>query len=118
MTMLIACLSIGKGSWAQLNQLLSSEVFDKALLITNRFGAERFTHERAELIELDLGQQVQTLRDAMREALAPRLTGETEVALNLSSGSGSEHMALLAALLKLGVAIRLVTAGEGGVDEL
>ena len=34
---------------------------------------------------------------------------DTEVALNLSSGSGKEHMALLSAILKSGLGIRLIT---------
>jgi hypothetical protein len=42
----------------------------------------------------------------------------TEVALNLVSGTGKEHMAILAALLKLGVGIRLVALTKEGFKEI
>ena len=41
-----------------------------------------------------------------------------EIALNLISGTGKEHMAILSALLKLGVGIRLVALTKDGVEEL
>ncbi len=41
-----------------------------------------------------------------------------EIALNIVSGSGKEHMAILAAVLKLGLAIRFITFENNKVIEL
>jgi hypothetical protein len=38
--------------------------------------------------------------------------------VNLISGTGKEHMAAISAVLKLGLAIRLVGVNEGGVIEV
>jgi len=40
------------------------------------------------------------------------------VALNLVSGNGKEHMAILSALLKLGIGVRLMAVTKDGVREL
>lgn len=118
MTVLIAMLSTGKGTWAEVAKLLDSETFDKAILITNDFGKEKFSHERTVLLPLQLDQPIKALQAAIIYELKTHLSAETEIALNMQSGIGSEHMALLSALLKLGVGIRLVIGTEGGVDEL
>jgi hypothetical protein len=41
-----------------------------------------------------------------------------EVAVNLFSGTGKEHMAIIASILKMGFGMRLVKHGESGVKEL
>ena len=43
---------------------------------------------------------------------------EGEVALNIVSGTGKEHMALLSALLKLGLGIRFIALTKDGVEEI
>ena len=116
MTQLVALLSSGKGSWSQVSKL--SSFFDETLLLTNDFGKEKFTPQSStELIVCDLSAPVHALEDAFIRALRPKIKG-TEVALNMTSGSGSEHMALLGALLKLGLGIRLVVATESGLTEV
>ena len=42
----------------------------------------------------------------------------TDVALNLASGTGKEHMAILSALLQLGVGIRLIGVTKEGIQEI
>ena len=56
------------------------------------------------------------LRDKIHKELKSKLSGD--VAVNLISGSGKEHMALLGALTKCGVGIRFVTSNEKGLVEL
>ncbi|KHO49333.1 MAG: hypothetical protein QT04_C0060G0026 [archaeon GW2011_AR11] len=50
-------------------------------------------------------------------ALRPYLT-DFETGLNMVSGTGKEHMCVLAALLKLGVGVRLVALTKEGVQQL
>ena len=118
MTSLIACLSSGKGSWAKIYNIINGAVWEKVFLITNDFGKEKFEVKKGvELIVLDLDKSPDILSDEIIAALHDRDLG-SEIAINLSSGSGDEHMALLSAVLKLGVGIRLVFAQNGKVEEL
>ena len=118
MPQLIACLSTGKGTWGHVNHLIEKTEFDKIFLITNEFGKENFTKtDKTELIITDPNQGLNELRDDIYKQLKEKHL-ETEIALNLVSGSGKEHMALLSALLKLGVAIRLLAITKEGVKEI
>ena len=119
MTQLVAILGTGKGSWAHVSKLIRQGDFEEVILITNEFGKEKFTPDvDTSLIMVDFNQPTHVLLDTFLKELRPKLKG-TEVALNMISGAGSEHMALLSALLKLGMAIRLVVAGPvNQFDEL
>jgi len=118
MTELIACLSTGKGTWGHVNRLLEDERWTKIILITNEYGKENFTkNDKTELIALNLSSGLKELRDSIYETLKSRITG-TEVGVNFVSGTGREHMALIAALLKLGVGIRLVALTKEGIEEI
>jgi hypothetical protein len=70
-----------------------------------------------EFVIINSNESIELLIDKIQEALKEKITG-TEVALNLISGSGKEHMAVLSALLKLGLGIRLVTYTVNGIKEL
>lgn len=113
MTELIACLSTGKGTWGEVSKLLTAEEWDNVFLVTNEFGQEKFT-AKAEYILINDKMHIKQLIETIREQLQKKVKG-TEVALNLSSGSGKEHMAILSAVLQLGVGIRFVAVDDRGV---
>ena len=118
MTELIACLSTGKGTWGHVNRLISDQDWEKVYLITNEYGKENFQKDdKTELIAVNLSQGLKELRDEMLSNLKERIKG-TEVAVNFISGTGREHMALISALLKLGVGIRLTALTKEGVEEI
>ncbi len=117
MTSLIACLGSGKGTWNEVKQLIESESWEKIFLITNEFGKEKFTAPNAEFIIVDDFQTADILAQLLISKLKGKIN-DTEVALNISSGSGNVHMALLSALLKLGFGIRLVGFSGGKAQEL
>lgn len=115
MTQLVALLSMGKGSWAHVSKLSSH--FDETILITNDFGKEKYTpSSNTTLIVADLQAPLHVLQANFLNELKPLVKG-TEVALNMVSGTGNEHMALLSVLLKLGVGIRLVVSTDSGFEE-
>ena len=118
MTELIACLSTGKGTWAQITDLIESEEWERVFLITNEFGKENFsTKENVELLVIDQNKEIQELIDEIMNKLKEKITG-TEVAINFISGTGKEHMALFSAIMKLGVGIRVVTSDNRIMKEL
>jgi len=113
---LVACLSTGKGTWSTVTKLIVNEKFDKTFLLTNNFGKEHFKPvENVELVVADSKKPVNELVETIKKSLDGKIL-DTEVALNLTSGSGKEHMALLSALLKLGLGIRLVDFEEDFIE--
>ena len=120
MTDLVAMLSVGKGTWGHVSRLINEDSWDNIFLITNDFGKENFKPETDKKYELIVIEQRQPILDkvtAMKNALKDKLKG-TEVALNLVSGDGKEHMALLSALMQCGVGFRLVALTKEGVKEI
>lgn len=119
MTSLIVILSSGKGTWSHVAQLIAKQDWDKILLITNEFGKENFTvkEKPIEYIVIDSNKYLSELVKDVKTQLDGKIA-DTEVALNFISGTGKEHMAVLSALLKLGLGIRLVTLTPKGVEEI
>jgi len=118
MPTLIACLSTGKGTWSEVTRIINSQPWTKVFLITNEFGKDNFKPaENTELILLN--DRIET--PAMVEELKQQLQGKIsdfEVGLNLVSGSGKEHLAILEAVLELGLNFRLITINKGQVETL
>ena len=118
MTDLVACLSSGEKSWAHVARLISDADWKNVFLITNDLGKKNFNADRAvEFIVVDFQKPVFELIEDIKKGLRGKIT-DLEVALNLVSGSGKEHMAILSALLKLGVGIRLMAVTKDGIKEL
>lgn len=119
MTELIAILSTGKGTWGHVARLIQDERWEKIILLTNEYGAQNFKYDnsKAELITINDNIGIKELRDDIKNNLKERIKG-TEVAVNFISGSGKEHMALISALLQLGIGIRFVALTKDGIDEI
>jgi len=120
MPTLIACLSTGKGTWAEVNRLLQVNNWTKVFLITNKFGEDTFKNkpECVSLIVLDLENlSLSKLTEQIKSALKDKIS-DFEIGLNLASGSGKEHMAVLEAILELGLNFRLVSITQNGQMEV
>lgn len=117
MTELIAVLSTGQGTWTEVSQLIKSQPWEKVFLITNEFGKRFAVPQNGELIVLNPDMGIEELRDDVIKKLSGKITG-LEVALNMVSGSGKEHMAVLGALMRMGVGFRLVTKGDKRIQEI
>lgn len=118
MSILVACLSSGKGTWGHVTQVIKGQDWDKIILVTNDFGKENYKPEKeVDFILIDPMKGIKELRDNLTEALKEKIN-DVEVGLNLVSGSGKEHMALISAILKLGYGIRLIALTSEGVEEI
>ncbi len=118
MTILVACLSTGKGTWTQVSKLMEDEKWEKIILITNEFGKENFTkNDKTELVIIDPNKSIKELQQEISSKLKD-LIKDLEISLNMISGSGKEHMALLSALLKLGLGINLTVLTNNGIEEV
>lgn len=118
MTDLIVCLSSGENSWAHVGRLIKEQDWDKIFVITNDFGRNNFKVDKdIEFISVDFQKPVFELIEDIKKRLLGKVA-DFEIALNLVSGGGKEHMAILSALLKLGIGIRLMAVTKDGVKEL
>lgn len=118
MTELLACLSTGKGTWQHVVKLIEDEDWEEIFLIGPPFAIDKFTHKKH--FEKIIVDDTKTMGE-MAEQIRGQLKGKIknfEVALNLVSGSGREHMAILSALLQLGFAVRLVAVTPDGIKEI
>lgn len=114
---LVALLSSGKGTWAQVSGLMKQGTWEKVFVLGDDF-AEQFTHEKPfEFIKIDLNKRIKDLREEFKEKLKGKFQG-MEVALSLASGGGKEHMALVSALINLPVGVRFVALTKEGIIDL
>ena len=111
---LVALLSSGKGSWAQVAGLINRGEWDNIILLGDSF-AEKFTTEKKhEFIKIDTSKRIVELKQEILEKLKGKING-TEVALSIASGEGKEHMALISALLSSPVGVRFVALTSEGI---
>ena len=114
---LVALLSTGKGSWAQVSGLMTYGEWDKIIILGDDF-AKKFTHNKKfEFIKVDLDKKLKDLRDELSKKLKGKISG-MEVALSIASGDGKEHMALISALINLPVGIRFAALTKEGIIDL
>ena len=114
---LVALLSTGKGTWAQVSGLMKYGEWDRVIVLGNDF-AQKFTSDKKfEFIQIDLDKKLKDLRDEIKEKLKGKIMS-TEDALSIASGDGKEHMALISALINLPVGIRFAALTKEGVIDL
>ena len=113
---LVALISSGKGTWAQVAGVINRGDWDNIILIGDDF-AKQFTSEKDfEFIEIK-SSRIMELKDEILKKLQGKIKG-TEVALTIASGTGREHMALISALLSLPVGIRFTALTLDGLVSL
>jgi len=118
MTSLIAIASSGKGTWQHVQEVINQEEWDNIYLITNEFGIKNFqSDKKVNFVVIDPNKFTNKITDDIVNQLKGKIT-DLEVAINFISGSGKEHMALMAALMKLGLSFRLVVLTLNGIKEL
>ncbi len=114
---LVALLSSGKGTWAQVSGLMTQGEWDKIILFGDDF-AKDFQHQKKfEFIKVDLSKKLKELKEEFQQRLKGKING-TEVALSIASGDGKEHMALISALINTPVGIRFAALTKDGVVDL
>lgn len=108
MPTLIACLSTGKGTWSEVARLIACHPWDKIFLITNEFAQKNTSLKQKNLclIPIDTFKETDEIAQQIKAQLEGKIK-DFEIALNFLSGSGKEHMALLKAVMDLGLNFRL-----------
>ncbi|MBI4140167.1 hypothetical protein HY483_04405 [Candidatus Woesearchaeota archaeon] len=113
MAVLVASIGAGKGSWALIGTLMNAYEWSRIILVGDDF-ASKFSHDKNfdfVLVSESLGiRDISMIIDSGLGNL-----GFDDVAVNLVSGSGVLHMALMIAVLRKGCGLRFVTVDETGV---
>ncbi len=123
MTTLIASLGSGKGTWANLFKLMKVVEWEKIILVGSPFFTKSFNDKNPRdknVLVLTVNpdkDDYDTIINKLSGVLSKEVEG-VEVALNMLSGTGKEHMILLASVLKAGFGIRLVDFEDGRLKEL
>jgi len=114
---LVALLSSGKDTWAQVSGLMKYGEWENIIILGDDF-AKQFKHEKKfEFIKIDLSRKLKELKEEFQQKLKGKING-TEVALSIASGDGKEHMALISALINTPVGIRFAALTKDGVVDL
>ncbi len=114
---LIALLSSGKGTWAQVSGLIKYGEWDKIILLGDEFARQFTSEKKFEFIRIDLNKKLKDLKEEFQQKLKGKIDG-TEAALSIASGDGKEHMALISALINLPIGIRFAALTRDGVIDL
>jgi len=114
---LVALLSSGKGTWAQVSGLMAHGEWEKVIILGGDFAKSFSHHKEFEFVKVDLDKKIKDLREEFSKKLQGKING-TEVALSIASGDGKEHMSLISALLGLPVGIRFAALTKEGVVDL
>ena len=112
---LVALLSTGKGTWAQVSGLVKQGEWDKIIILGDDFSKNfKVEGKKFEFLQLDLSKKLVDLKKEVLEKLKGKIDG-TEVALSIASGNGKEHMAIISALLSLPTGIRFTALTKNGI---
>jgi len=111
---LVALLSSGKDTWAQVAGLVNKGDWDKIILIGDEFAKTFSSTKKFEFIKVDTSQRLADLKNDILLKLKGKIDG-TEVALSIASGNGKEHMALISSLLSLPTGIRFTAITKQGI---
>ncbi|MGM5482258.1 MAG: hypothetical protein ACQESF_02240 [Nanobdellota archaeon] len=116
MTSLICCLSTGKGTWMKVMDIIKAGEWEKIFIITNEFGKEKFrSPKQAENIVVNTDAKTKDIIEKIKNKLK---ISDFEVAVNIDSGNGKEHMALISSLIQMGLSIRFVTVESQKLIEI
>ncbi len=119
MTDLVACLSTGKGTWTGVLKLVNKQDFENVFLVVNSWTRENLKLKKDNLVLVNINSEDKTsvIRDSIINQLQGKIKG-FEVAVNIDSGTGKEHTALVTALMQLGLALRFVVCDGEEIDEV
>ncbi len=112
---LIACLSTGKGTWGHVKRVIEEKDWDNIYVITNQFGSDKF--ETSKSFSKIIIDPMLSIID-MSKQIQENIKFNDEIFINIISGSGKEHMALISAILKIKKEYKLIALTKEGIIEV
>lgn len=113
MKMFIGVLSTGKGTWGQVSHIIDNTDYTDVYLISNDWAKDIFKcTKEIKWIIIDHRKGFPEIVSEI-ESQMPKEINNLEI--NIHSGSGKEHTALLSILLKNKIKFKLVTNSAGEI---
>ena len=117
MTQLVVCLSSENPSISYITKLIKDHNWDKIIILNSNPNNPIKKSDNLEIININSSKPLIELANDLKNSLQGKIT-DIEVATNFVSGSGKEHMAIVSALLKLGLGIRFIALKPNGIEEI
>jgi hypothetical protein len=116
MAELVALLSKGEGTWAQVAGIIKQGDWENIILIGTDFAKNFQIDKPHKFIEITTTRLVD-IKEELQQKLGKEIKS-LEVSLSIASGDGKEHMALISALLSIPVGVRFVALTKDGIVTL
>ncbi|MFH0906073.1 MAG: hypothetical protein V1824_01930 [archaeon] len=109
----LGVLSTGKGTWGQVGHIIDNSDYEKVYLISNEWAHDKFKCSKPiNWVFVDPRKGFSEILEDLEKQWPKEIK---EVDLNIHSGSGKEHCAILAALINKKVKFNIVTINANGI---
>jgi hypothetical protein len=115
MVSLVALMSSDTKNWKEVADLIKCETWDEVYLICNPLAYSSINLENVKKFKFDESNPIMSifgLTDTFKNEIK-----DFEVCINLSSGTGIEHMTLVSSILKSGLGLRFVHCENNQLKE-
>jgi len=113
MTNFLGVLSIGKGTWGQVAHIIDNSEYENVYLVSNEWAQDKFTcTKKVNWIIIDPRKGFSEILEDIGKQWPKDLA---EIELNLHSGSGKEHSAILAILKQKNIKYKIITINAEGI---
>ncbi|MCK9293038.1 MAG: hypothetical protein WCY27_03095 [archaeon] len=109
----LGVLSIGKGTWGQVAHIIDNSEYENVFLVSNEWAQDKFTcTKKVNWIIIDPRKGFSEILEDISKQWSEKLE---DLELNLHSGSGKEHSAILAILKQKKINYKIVTINADGI---
>ena len=109
----LGVLSTGKGTWGQVAHIVDNTDYDKVYLVSNEWAQDKFScTKKVNWIIIDPRKGFSEILDEIKGQFPKELEN---LDINLHSGSGKEHSAILAILKEKKINFDIVTINADGI---
>ena len=110
----LGILSTGKGTWGQVAHIIDNVEYDKVYLISNEWAQDKFTcTKKINWIIIDPRKGFSEILEDIEAQWPKEIVDELDI--NIHSGSGKEHSAILAILKKKKINFKIITINAEGI---
>lgn len=115
MVSLVALMSSDTGNWKQVAALINCTKWDNVYLICNDLAYSNIDLKGVTKYKFDETNPINSIFELTK--IFKTEISDFEVCINLSSGTGIEHMSLVSSVLKSGLGLRFVYCENNKVKE-
>jgi cobalamin biosynthesis Co2+ chelatase CbiK len=115
MKIFLGVLSTGKGTWGQVAHIIDNTDYDKVYLISNEWAQDKFEcTKKINWIIIDPRKGFTEIMEDLKKQWPKDLNNKID--LNIHSGSGKEHCAILSMLLQNNIKYNIITINAEGIQ--